>query len=789
MAIILEDEHPGKVNAADANYPQGSNRDITSPGDGTGTPRTARGQNDIQGLLQKLLDVAGITPSGSPDTILASDYFDGLVTLLSRPALTIAVMTAITGVKAGNVFNVAERSTGNRGGGIWVAVVTGTTPLVDQPDTFGIVVGVADSLISFVRRVELINDIRALGAVGDGSTDDTGAIQYSLDNFTVVFASEGNYSIADKLNFKSKQTFFGPGEELTTITWDRVANTDNSLDVMSIAGTVGVPITDVHFYGMTIDANKGAGSSPGSGPRGTGVGVRNGTNILIENMKCIDAPLHCFDVSSLEWNGNITGTQDGGTGSTTVMEDTGKNFTVNKHIGAVIRNTTDGDSKGIILSNTATTITSVALAEGNNNFWTDGDDYVLSNQTQQPDRSSNVTLRNIEASGAGDDNVTTHFSDNITIDIVRSIDPSGTHTANSNCIEIDDGSTRVNVSNFYCKGGNKGLEIKGHEYAPAPAYVNVDNGIIEECSRGIHVSHGGHNSGGEVLSTTATTVNINNIQIINPAPTASVVSSGMLIQSYINVNVNNITVINDTGNPSNVQNANPVVSVGGRAKNVNITDIDISGFDTAQCGIKVSNAGGADTKFVKVSNAHVDAADTACYIIDGNCKFINLLGISGENSPIGLLTDKNNFVGYPLSVQGLMFDSTVTVPIDANGVDKSDRDTTSRLDLETLYLRSLPELTISSGAITVGDSSRITVDTEGNAASDDLVNINVPDVANSNKGYFLILNAENAARTVVVKNGTGNILLGNTGADISLDNKDKTLTLIFDTGQSKWLEI
>jgi len=152
MAIVPETEFVGKINAADANYDLGSARDVVTDDDGTGTPWKARLINDIWGLNQKLLNVAGITPSGSPDTILASDYFDALMTLVSRPTLTVATMTALTGVRAGNVFNVAERSTDNGGGAIWVAITTGSTPGVDLPDTARIVVGVADPLISFVLR-------------------------------------------------------------------------------------------------------------------------------------------------------------------------------------------------------------------------------------------------------------------------------------------------------------------------------------------------------------------------------------------------------------------------------------------------------------------------------------------------------------------------------------------------------------------------------------------------------------------------------------------------------------
>jgi hypothetical protein len=92
---------------------------------------------------------------------------------------------------------------------------------------------------------------------------------------------------------------------------------------------------------------------------------------------------------------------------------------------------------------------------------------------------------------------------------------------------------------------------------------------------------------------------------------------------------------------------------------------------------------------------------------------------------------------------------------------------------------SYPGLTISSGAITVTKPFH-TVDTESAASSDDLDTIN-----GGRAGHTLILRAHNSARTVVAKNGTGNIKLA--GSDFSLDNSDDTLVL-FHNG-TNWLEL
>lgn len=96
MAIILFTQYPGKAIAPDANYPQGKARNVTISGDGTGTPWEQELVNDILGLLQAILLEGGITPSGSPDTALASDYLDGLKEITNAIS-TSYVLTAPAG--------------------------------------------------------------------------------------------------------------------------------------------------------------------------------------------------------------------------------------------------------------------------------------------------------------------------------------------------------------------------------------------------------------------------------------------------------------------------------------------------------------------------------------------------------------------------------------------------------------------------------------------------------------------------------------------------------------------
>ena len=82
------------------------------------------------------------------------------------------------------------------------------------------------------------------------------------------------------------------------------------------------------------------------------------------------------------------------------------------------------------------------------------------------------------------------------------------------------------------------------------------------------------------------------------------------------------------------------------------------------------------------------------------------------------------------------------------------------------------ELTISAGVLTVtGLKTHFLVDTEADAATDDLVTI-----SGGAADDMLLLSPTDEGRTIVLKDGTGNIRTGGYG-DISLDAKDKWVLL------------
>ena len=95
-----------------------------------------------------------------------------------------------------------------------------------------------------------------------------------------------------------------------------------------------------------------------------------------------------------------------------------------------------------------------------------------------------------------------------------------------------------------------------------------------------------------------------------------------------------------------------------------------------------------------------------------------------------------------------------------------------------LRLPAATELTIATGAVAAIQSHH-TIDTESNAASDDLDTI-----SGGSAGDILVIQPANDARDVVAKDGSGNLKLA---GDMTMDSDSDTLTLLSDG--TNWTEL
>jgi len=140
MAINPETAFPGKITASSAEYPFGKARNITIPGDGTGTPWDQLILNDIFGLQQALLSSAAIVPTGAPDEVGASQYLGALLKVFVSAVDNIAGMKALSKSSftpsSNQQIAVAGYTTVNDGGGGAFDVDLASTAPTNIYDTF-----------------------------------------------------------------------------------------------------------------------------------------------------------------------------------------------------------------------------------------------------------------------------------------------------------------------------------------------------------------------------------------------------------------------------------------------------------------------------------------------------------------------------------------------------------------------------------------------------------------------------------------------------------------------------
>ena len=115
MAINPNNAYPAKTTAPSASYPYGGAQNVTTPGDGTGTPWIANIINDIFGFQQALLTEAGIVPSGSPDTATVSQYLQSLQAIFVSSSAIAGMMTTE------DFLHIQDQKASGTGGGTFTS--------------------------------------------------------------------------------------------------------------------------------------------------------------------------------------------------------------------------------------------------------------------------------------------------------------------------------------------------------------------------------------------------------------------------------------------------------------------------------------------------------------------------------------------------------------------------------------------------------------------------------------------------------------------------------------------
>ena len=275
----------------------------------------------------------------------------------------------------------------------------------------------------------------------------------------------------------------------------------------------------------------------------------------------------------------------------------------------------------------------------------------------EKDGCNYVWIDECEATGAGDDNFTTHFSNYVFITNSYSYSPSGLHfegnnVNNSNCFEIDDGTKHAVVSNCYAYNGARGFESKGHEHSPAPTDVKFVNCIAEKCLRAFDIRHNGHALADEPESASAFDVQISNCTAINPVKFESYPGldpRALAIAAYNNVNVTNFNAI---GGSDGV--ADDVISIYQKARNVNLANIAVRGFTKADTDIRVNGGDHASSHVSLVNISLEKSARRGIVVTTGmtSCSVTNLTARGrnvAESFAIYSQEDNINIVGVDVS--------------------------------------------------------------------------------------------------------------------------------------------
>lgn len=257
MAIDPSVEFPGKIdNTAPADYPYGKARNITTPGDGTGTPFVANLLNDLFGMQQALLDLAGLTPSGVPDTVQASQYLEALKVVAPRGYFFDDVVGAGTFTPPVGVTRVKVTVMGGGGGGGTAEQITADGPA--RPGGGG--GGGGGVGVTWLEMPDPFNPIEIGYTIGQGGAEGaTGDQSEALRNDTTgtLVLAQGGGAGQPSSNIGSLNGRGAAGGQ-----------TSATIGTQGAAGTSGTICTT--NTAVTFTGTVGAGGQGGAQLRGSG---------------------------------------------------------------------------------------------------------------------------------------------------------------------------------------------------------------------------------------------------------------------------------------------------------------------------------------------------------------------------------------------------------------------------------------------------------------------------------------------------------------------------------------
>ncbi|MDW4372978.1 peptidase G2 autoproteolytic cleavage domain-containing protein [Staphylococcus saprophyticus] len=215
--------------------------------------------------------------------------------------------------------------------------------------------------------------------------------------------------------------------------------------------------------------------------------------------------------------------------------------------------------------------------------------------------SKYIHIDNCEASGFGDDGITTHHSRYLLI--TNNYLHHATGGGNCNGIEIDDGSQHVMLDNNMTEMNYGGVEVKAHAPASAPSNVLISNHMSIHDLRSYNLRHIGHHRAGDAKSKTAHSLMLNNCTAIEPYDNKvypNISPRALVIAAYRNVQVNNFSAVGD----GKFTAGQPAIAVQFMSENIILNGINVTGFKNSQADIKIFGGGNRGKK-ITLSNINI----------------------------------------------------------------------------------------------------------------------------------------------------------------------------------------
>lgn len=581
------------------------------------------------------------------------------------------------------------------------------------------------------RKLRERVSVKDFGAVGDGVTDDTAAFVAAAATGALVEVPPGQFILSNSA-FPSVFRIRGAGMGRTSLRWKAASAESN---MIALYGVV-----DVHIEGLTIDGNRQNQTDSAGYYGAIGGTLGDGASVVIEGVEFKNGR-----ISDIYMNGPT------GEGEQASVRIDGCRFT-DGMVGTGTRSAQAialSEGISVRLTNNEFSQPTIPAAYGRGGLI-----------MQRPPASTSLSWSDIVAIGNRFRKFGRGTADTIgciyVYSGVRSVIISDNHTidsiGNALCVKADCGM--VVVTNNV---------IINHRDTWAPAIVVFDQAANATSSLGENFII----SGNVLKNTQHTGIMVDGARVGGRDDARNFIISNNIIDGAVRgIHYRNLSTISVRGN---------LIS--------NTSSVAIFAQDQAgDCVIQGNTITGGLVGF----DCDGDTSAARINVSDNVISNLTATAIRIKQSVASFSIDRNRFNGCGLWLQTT---GATGLSVVLNNVVTGETSNWAKTGTYStlVYDRNVVSVSLSyaTRSLTV-DSGQITpladwhwVDTEGGAATDDLVTIN-----GGYEGRRLILFATSSARDVVLKSGAGNLRLA---GDFTLTHADDSIELIF--RNNAWVEI